>query len=184
MKSIFRIVIGMVLMGGSLMAQVVFDLQQQHFSNSLKDEKIGSKYELQESYVTTNMNLKSDTYNYQGDGHFHVELKEALQTWHMTYDLRIHLGGNDTITLYDESGQSFVMAFRDGKIYFDNKEVYSDTYITGTIQLSRSGSEIVLTINGAELETTEGLSFGQLKTVQTKFLYGGDYLHSLIIASS
>ena len=189
-KSILKSAVVMVALSGMSFAGVVFDLQQQHFFNSLKTEVIASKYELPNVYVTTNLNLKSDTYNYQNrtGGHFHIELKEALSIWNMTFDLDIWFTNNDSITLYDVSGKSFVIAFKDergGKLYFDNKEVYTANYnIKGSIQLVRNGTEIVLKINGSDIATTEGLSFGQLKTVQTKFNSGNDYLHSLIIASN
>ena len=180
------VVVVIVALSSLSFAEILFDLQQQHFSNSLKSEVIASKYEVPNCYVTTNLNLKSDTYNYQGAGHFHIELKEAMQTWNMTFDVRISVEYTDSITLYDEDGKSFIISFRDRKIYFDNKEAYTVNYyyMTGDIQLNRSGSEITLKINGSDIATTEGLSFGKLKIMQTKFNYAGDYIHSLIIATN
>jgi len=196
MKTITKITLGILLTSISLFADIQFDLHAQHFSKAIEGKYAGARYELADSYVSTNLAYIDGKYLTQDNaGYINVELKTAIANWSTSIDTFYIMGSSykktRTIKWISENGESILVSFKYGSVTFDGKSVYSpDEYQRMTISLTQNIDSVELVINGIKVGTAKRASFGNLKYLEVQAIYeydgGGnhyDYINSITIGS-
>jgi len=195
MKTITKMTFGILLMSISLFADIQFDLHAQHFSKAIEGKYAGARYELTDSYVSTNLAYIDGKYLTQDNaGYINVELKTAIANWSTSIDTFYIMGSSykktRTIKWISENGESILVSFKYGSVTFDGKSVYSpDEYQRMTISLTQNIDSVELVINGIKVGTAKRASFGNLKYLEVQAIYeydGGknyDYINSITIGS-
>ena len=196
MKKIIKMTLGMLVFSVSLFADIQFDLHAQHFSKAIEGKYAGARYELTDSYVSTNLAYVDGKYLTQNNaGYVNVELKTAIANWSTSVDAYYIMGNSEkktrTIKWTSENGESILVSFKYGSVIFDGKSVYTpDEYQRMTISLTQNTDSIELIINGVKAGTATRASFGNLKYVEVQAIseYNNgairyDYINSLTIGS-
>ena len=197
MKKFFiKGLIGVLLASVALKAEIIFDLQAQHFSTAIEGKYKGARYELPKVYVSTNLAYSNGSYFPNDDlGYFNIEIKEPLKDWAISLDSYGYIDNEKrTIQLISESGKSINITYGGRSIKFDNNNsVYS---LSGhhriTTNIVQNGNNIELYFNAKKIATANKPEFGRLKYVNIQMIveyyyssgrhYPKDYLNNLTIA--
>ncbi len=191
MNKALKVMAMVSLLSSSLFAEIVFNLEEQHFSKAIEGTYESARYELTDAYVSTNLKYIEGVYlSDDSTGKFNVELKEPIESWSVSFDVWFYLSSKRRfIKLVDENGESAVVSFKSKDINFDNKSVVSDLYSGErlTVGLLKNGDDIELSINGSKVGTATKASFSKLKYIETGLIVFSnnlyDTLNSLTIGS-
>ena len=195
MKKITRFMLGTLLFSGSLFAEIAFDLHAQHFSKAIEGKYEGARYELSNSYVSTNLKYIDGTYLTKSNaGYINVEVKEPIADWSTSIDAYYIMGNSykktRTIKWTSENGESILVSFKNDAITFNGENVYvPGGYQRMTITLTQNDNNIELILNGVKAGTATRATFGKLKYVEVQAISesdGGtryDYINGLTIGS-
>jgi hypothetical protein len=194
MSSLFKLLITLslsaVLSTAAFAEKIHFNLHTQHFSETLKQKRIVAKYELPDSYVSTNLNRGSTYTTTDDNGYFNVELKKPLANWGISFDMRYdfssHYNETRSIRLIANNGTSLTLTLQYNNVVFDGAKVYSASYSRPriAIDISKDSSNTVkLSINGLKVASSTHAEFTNLKFVQLQLIHesGNDALNDLII---
>ena len=135
-----------------LMADMVFNLGAQQFSNSVEGNFKDSTYELDKTIVSTALKFDKGHYISDGSGSFKVELKEPQPKWGVTFDMNSYLYDRGLgVTLLGKEGQVLTLFFSYGEISVDGKVIEDNTFgreetIVGSLESNGAGVTVV--ING------------------------------------
>jgi hypothetical protein len=182
---------------GILAAETYFDLNEQNFSEAMKEgNMISARYELLKSYVTTNLKHDATYHTLNDNGFFKIELKSPIANWGVSLDMGYKFFSRSnlrSIIFTAENGTSLIIglsnyyskSFRGG-VYFNGKRVYypfEDERLSITINKSNNDT-VTFNINGSEVASISKSSFDKLKFVEAQLIREGaenDAMHNLII---
>jgi len=170
------LVAGLLLSSTVLNAEILFDLQAQHFSKALEGNFEGARYDLPQSFVSTNLKYEDGKYTTKDNGgYFKVEIKEPKSDWSVSLDVWYYMyyaSRGRSIKLISNNGQSIDVFFSYKNITFDGKKVVSNLYDYERISVGfiQDGDNIELYINGAKVGTAVRSAFGELKFVEAQLV--------------
>lgn len=195
MKKLLKTTLLFTLLTNLLTAEILFDLNEQHFSNALDANGVVGKYSLPNVYVTTQLRYDNGRYKLYGanNSSFDIELKNPLNTVNVSFDIEYNLNSNSygkihNIQLIDINGEIVTLGLSGiGRGFnFDGHEsdftANGRTRILGTIR--KTGTEFEININNGDLVRTYTVSrFSKLKFIKFDVLYdtGDDILDGIII---
>jgi len=152
MKKYLKVAFILLACSNLLMADLVFNLGAQQFSNSVKGNFQDSTYDLPNSVVSTALKFDKGHYIPYGSGSFKVELKKFFPKWAVTFDIDAYLYQRGTgLSLLGKDGKVLTLFFSYQRISVDG-EVSSDSdflqgeKIIGSIY--SDGKVITVVING------------------------------------
>lgn len=163
-------------------SQMYFDLHAQNFSETKKEgDMIWARYDIPNSYVTTNLKHTS-TYNTLDDtGFMRVDLKQPLVTWGVAIDMRYAFAyekDRRSIILTSDNGESLIIGLTtykstnsSGGVIFNGKRAFITGYDERlSISMSKNDTgQITLNINGS-ITTVDDLDFSQLRSVEAQLI--------------
>jgi len=174
-KSLVGVALMSVLSLSSLNAEILFNLHEQHFANAIEGGMKVGRYELEQSYVSTNLNFIQGYYQTDNDeGYFNVDLKAPIANWSVSVDLRIHFyygTGKETrfIKLISENGETTIVSIQKDSVYFEGENRISESFDLDSalsFTLSYNNGKIDLSMNGKMLASVDRNNFGNLKSVE------------------
>lgn len=191
-------IVGLLVVAGLLGSTLAFaekthfNLSSQQFSKTLNtDDKMAlARYQLTDSYATTNLLVRDGAYQTLTDaGVFNVELKKSLIKWGASFDINYYRysGDDDTrsIKLVSGGGDALIVTITNGSVVFNGKTVYKpETPARLTIAFNKVDSNVKLTINGIVTSSVAAPNFTSLKAVNVQLTHDynfGDRLNDLII---
>ena len=195
MKKLLKFTLLVTLLTNLLTAEILFDLNDQHFSNSLDGDGISAKYSLPNVYITTKLKYENDRYSlrYTDDASFDIELKNPLNDVRISFDMTYNFSTSSyaevhNIQFIDVDGEVVTLGLSgvgrgfnfDGHLS-DLSLDYAERVI-GTI--TKNGSEFEININNGDLVRTYTVArFSRLKFIKFDVLYdsGKDILDGIII---
>ena len=154
MKRILKATLLATLLSSSLMAEMVFDLRAQQFSNSLEGKFKDSTYDVGKSIVSTGLAYVDGSYRPKAgeiDG-IRVRVKEPKPNWSVTFEMYSYLDTDGFgVTLQDPDGHAINLAFGRGYIAVDGEtkslsSLYRSETFNCSIEKQEEGIKIV--ING------------------------------------
>ena len=160
MKRILKATLLTTLLFSPLMADMVFDLRAQQFSNSLEAKFKDSTYDVGDSIVSTALAYVNGYYRAQtyGIGGIQVRVKEPKPNWSITFDMYGYLEYDGVgVMLQDPDGHAINLAFGWKYIALDGeKKVIDSFYRSEQINcvIQKQGNTIDIVINGQYKFTT------------------------------
>ena len=152
MKKNLKLALIAVATTNLLMANMVFNLGAQHFSNSIDGNFTDSTYDLPKTVVSTSLKLENGHYIPKESGSFKVELKEPKTKWGVTFDMDCYLNTRGSgVTLLGKDSNVLTLFFSNGEISVDGQVKKNGSFrygkkIVGTVQ--SDGKAITVIING------------------------------------
>ena len=198
MKKIFKLTLLLTLLSNLLMAEILFDLNEQHFSNSLDGDGVLTKYSLPNVYVTTELRYSNSNAKYYPlslgstggyrDSSFDIEFKSPMDNMRMSFDISFSLHNKvHTIQFIDTNGKVVTLGLRKAGNGFnfdgqkENLSLANDERIIATIK--KTNNEFYININNSQLVKTYTVTgFSKLKFIKIDILgdIGPSVLSSLI----
>jgi len=163
MKKYLKVAFILLAFSNVLMADLVFNLGAQQFSNSVKGNFQDSTYDLPNSIVSTALKFDKGHYIPNGSGSFKVELKKFFPKWAVTFDLNAYLYNRGMgVTLLGKDGKVVTLFFSYEKISVDGKVTTDGDFsqhekIIGSIY--SDGKVITVVINGKHSFKIEKANF-------------------------
>lgn len=143
-------------------AQVVFDLGAQQFSNSVAKSFEDSTYDLGTSLASTSLAYNDGHYESKVNetGSLKVQIKDPQVNWGVSFSMYCYLGSESCgINLLDLNGQAININFNQQVISVDGTTLSLDNFkygesINGTIDAS-GADDIIVSINGHNFTVTK-----------------------------
>lgn len=191
MKKIFKTTLLTTLLFSPLMADMVFDLRAQQFSNSLEGKFKDSTYDVGESIVSTGLAYVNGYYrpvNY-GIGGIQVRVKEPKPNWSITFDMYSYLEADGFgVLLQDPDGHAINLAFGWKYIALDGEKKVIDSFYRGeqiNCTIQKHGNTIDIVVNGQYKFTTTKEKFDlSYVNITLSSVELSDKLNSLSISTS
>lgn len=184
-----------MLFANVLMAETIFDLGAQHFSNSIDGNGEGARYDLPKVYVSTPLKYESGHYGRttsDSSQKLDIEIKTPLSTWSVSFDMSYYLNSNiHPIRFTSDTGKTIIISFEWNEIFLNGSSVYQNynrleqrTEVVGT--LSKNGDSVTLSVNGYFTQTVNISNFSKLKFISVSLVkdYGTDIMNGLNIGTS
>ena len=177
-----------------LMADMVFNLGAQQFSNSIEGKFKDSTYDLDKTIVSTPLKFDNGHYIPNVSGSFKVELKEPRAKWGVTFDMDCFLDRRGFgVTLLGKEGNVLTLFFSNKKISIDGKVIKDENLsgyekIIGSLQ--SNSKAITIVINGKDKLTIKKpnfkLAYVEMNLGTDKEYYGEvpDKLNGLAISTN
>jgi len=154
MGKYFKYMIVSVLLSNLLMADVVFDLGAQQFSNSVEGNYEDSTYDVGVAIVSTSMAYVEGAYlpKATSTGNFSVQIKDPKPQWAVSVNMYNYLySDGSSITLLGKNGQTTAIFFAYQKISVEGTTIADNEFINGetvnvTIQMNEGNIDFV--VNG------------------------------------
>jgi hypothetical protein len=152
MKKYLKIALITMACSNLLMADMVFNLGAQQFSNSIEGNFTDSTYDLDNSIVSTPLKFDKGHYIPNESGSFKVQLKEPQSKWGITFDMNSFLNIRGSgITLLGKEGDVLTLFFSFRKVSVNGQIIKDDSFqyakkIIGSIE--SDGNIIKVIING------------------------------------
>ena len=196
MKKILKLTLLLATLSNLLVAQTIFDLSAQHFSNSIDAEGKGARYNLPKVYVSTALKYVDGIYalTTSAGQPMDVEIKTPLSNWvvsfNMSYDIYDHI---HPIRFTSDTGKTIIISFRWNEIYLNGTRVLQDENLLEKItnvvgSLSKNGNSVTLSVNGYLTKTINVSNFAKLKFVSVSVvqenMYHSDNLLGLSIGTN
>jgi len=180
-KKALKLTLMLVSFSNLLTAEILFDLDAQHFSN-VKDGNLEfGRYNLPKVYVST---AAKNYYGMYSEKDFNVEIKNPPASWSVTFNLDAHTNVTSKLSFVSDKGKTISVTFKDGKIIFDGYEQsLSNMYIDVSGTLTKEGNQVTLYVNGYYKRTATVSNFSKLKFVKIPMGHF-DYMIGLTIGSS
>jgi hypothetical protein len=153
MKLVLTAILWITLLSSSLMAEMVFDLRAQQFSNSLDGKFKDSTYDVGKSIMSTGLAYIDGSYRPKSGqiGGVQVRVKEPKPKWSITFDMYSYLYTDGFgVTLQDAEGHAINLAFMRYGIAVDGKKQKTGYYGHQTFNCSIEKEEenVKIVING------------------------------------
>lgn len=165
-------------------AGVVFELQDQYFSETLSELKGGdgpmvpAQYDLGDLVVKTNLsrwhNGQYSTINKRNDGYFIAEFKQPLANWAISLGADFGFrscsqydSSSAPLKLLDSAGNELILTVKACKLTMRNNSfatAFNGSYVT--INLRAAGDKIYLSHNGVLLQEFPRADFGHFKYLE------------------
>jgi hypothetical protein len=194
MKKYLKIALITMACSNLLMADMVFNLGAQQFSNSIEGKFKDSTYDLDKTIVSTPLKFDKGHYVPNESGSFKVQLKEPHLKWAITFDMDSFLSGRGFgITLLGKEGDVLTLFFSFHKISVNAKIIEDETFqhakkIIGSIE--SDGNIIKVIINGKHSFKVEKSNFNlayievNLGTDTDNVRARPDFLNGIAISTS
>jgi len=165
-----------------LMADMVFNLGGQQFSNSIEGKFKDATYDLPETTVSTSLKFDNGHYIPNHSGSFKVQLKKPKAKWGVTFDVDAYLSTRGFgVTLMSKEGRIVTIFFSQNKISVSGKVIEEKSFnghkkIIGSIE--SDGKTIDIIFNGKYIFKVEKPNF-QLVYVEVNLAtdWQGNYAH-------
>ncbi len=191
-KLLLSIILTTLTTQTAIAAQILFDLNAQHFSETLNDGGlVAARYNLPDSFVSTNLKYDQSYHSVSGDdtGSLAIELKQPIENWGVSFDIKYSFSGSfrekRSIKLTSDDGTTSTVSLSWHKVTFNGIDAYEpENFERLVIAIDKNNNEdIKLRINGDLVASTPSIGFSNLKFVEVQLISenGLDSLNSLII---
>jgi hypothetical protein len=181
MKKYLKMALITMACSNLLMADMVFNLGAQQFSNSIEGNFTDSTYDLDNSIVSTPLKFDKGHYIPNGSGSFKIQLKESKSKWGVIFDIDSYLNVRGFgVTLLGKEGNTLSLFFSNTKISVNGQVVEDSAFggdkkIVGSIQ--SDGNTINVLINAKHTFNIEKSNF-KLAYVEVNLGTDADYYNS------
>ena len=195
MKKFLKFTLLVAAFTNVLVAETIFELTAQHFSNSIDGNGAGARYDLSKTYVSTALKYESGHYTRttsSSSQKLDVEIKTPLSDWAVSFDMSYYLSSeNHPIRFTSDTGKTIIVSFEYNEIFLNGTLVYSNnsrlerrTEVIGTLE--KSGNSVRLSVNGYFTQTINVSNFSKLKFVSVSLLHDNydDIMNGLNIGTN